>query len=283
MRRLAVAILLAALAWPATAQGWEPDVAAAEAWAAKRQGTVTFAVRTGDRLWGRGLDRQFAMASTLKAMLMTAYLRRAGDRPLDGSDRALLRPMIRRSDNVTATRIRDIVGNRALVRLARRAGMTRFAVNPVWGLSLTTARDQSLFFLRLEELLPDRHRAYALRLLKNIVPSQRWGMGRTIPDGWTLHFKGGWGSGTGAVDHQVGLLRRGDDRVSIAVMTVSNPSHAYGQATLEGVSRRLLRGLEPVAAVGPSEAAAQFSRYAGSHSLHGPSASAAYQPSRSPT
>jgi hypothetical protein len=78
-------------------------------------------------------------------------------------------------------------------------------------------------------------------------------MGQTIPDGWTLHFKGGWGSGTGAVDHQIGLLRRGDDRVSIAVMTVSNPSHAYGKATLEGVSRRLLRGLEPQAVVGPQE------------------------------
>jgi beta-lactamase class A len=260
MRRLAVATLLAVLAWPATAQGWEPDVAGAAAYAAKRQGTVTFAVRTGDRLWGRGLDRQFPTASVLKAMLMTAYLRRAGDRPLTSGDRALLRPMIRRSDNVTATRIRDIVGNGALVRLARRAGMTRFAVNPVWGLSLTTARDQTLFFLRLEQLLPDRHQAYALKLLRTIVPSQRWGMGQTIPAGWTLHFKGGWGSGTGAVDHQIGLLRRGDDRVSMAVMTVNNPSHAYGKATLEGMSRRLLRGLDPVGTVGPEERAALFSR-----------------------
>ena len=260
MRRLAVAMTLAALAWPATARGWEPDVAGAAAWAAKRQGTVTFAVRTPDRLWARGLDRQAPTASVLKAMLMTAYLRRAHDRALNGGDRALLRPMIRRSDNVTATRIRDIVGNGALVRLARRAGMTRFEVNPVWGLSLTTARDQSLFFLRLEELLPERHRAYALRLLKDIVPSQRWGMGQAIPEGWTLHFKGGWGSGTGAVDHQIGLLRRREDRVSIAVMTVGNPSHAYGKATLEGVSRRLLRGLEPVGSVGPSERAAQFGR-----------------------
>ena len=260
MRRLAVAILLAALAWPATAQGWEPDVAGATAWAAKRHGTVTFAVRTHDRLWGRGLDEQFPTASVLKAMLMTAYLRRAGDRALTRGDRSLLRPMIRRSDNVTATRIRDIVGNGALVRLARRAGMTRFAVNPVWGLSLTTARDQTLFFLRLEELLPGRQRAYALKLLRTIVPSQRWGMGQTIPEGWTLHFKGGWGSGTGAVDHQVGLLRRGEDRLAIAVMTMNNPSHAYGKATLEGVSRRLLAGLAPVGTVGPSETAAQFSR-----------------------
>jgi hypothetical protein len=264
MRRLAVAMVLAALALPATAgaQPWQPDVAGAAAWAAQRQGSVTFAVRTADTLSGRGLDRQVPTASVLKAMLMTAYLRRATvrDRPLGAGDRALLRPMIRRSDNVTATRVRDIVGNGALVRLARRSSMTHFAVNPVWGLSLTTARDQTQFFLGLEQLLPDRHRGYALRLLRNIVPSQRWGMGQTIPAGWTLHFKGGWGSGTGAVDHQVGLLRRGEDRVAIAVMTTGNPSHAYGKATLEGVSRRLMSGLAPVGAVGPSERAAQFSR-----------------------
>src|ERR687896_1164642 len=259
MRRLAVAILLAALASPASAgaQRWEPDVSGAAAWAAQRQGTVTFAVRTHDRLYGRGLDRQAPTASVLKAMLMTAYLRPPSvrDRPLGDGDGALRRRMIRRSDNVTATRIRDIVGNGALVRLARRAGMTRFAVNPVWGLSLTTARDQTLFFLRLEELLPERHRAYALRLLRTIVPSQRWGMGRTIPEGWALHFKGGWGSGTGAVDHQVGLLRSGDHRVAITVMTTGNPSHAYGKATLEGVSRRLMRGLGPVGTVGSQERA----------------------------
>lgn len=255
MRCLAVAFLLAALAFPAGAQAWEPDVAGAAAWSAQRQGKVTFAVRTHDRLYGRGLDQQFPMASVLKAMLMTAYLRRVADRPLADGDRALLRPMIRRSDNATATQIRNIVGNGALIRLAHRAGMTRFSAHPVWGLSLTTVRDQTRFFLRLERLLPKRHRAYALRLLRTIVPSQRWGMGQTIPDGWTLHFKGGWGSGSGAVDHQVGLLRRGDDRLTIAVMTVNNPSHAYGKATLEGVSRRLLRGLEPQAAVGPQEGA----------------------------
>ena len=92
------------------------------------------------------------------------------------------------------------------------------------------------------------------------MPSQRWGMGQTIPDGWTLLFKGGWGSGTGAVDHQAGLLVRGESRVSIAVMTVNNPSHAYGKATLEGMSRRLLRGLEPIGTVGAQERAARFSR-----------------------
>ena len=98
MRRLAVAILLAALASPASAgaQRWRPDVAGAAVWAQQRQGTVTFAVRTRVRLYGRGLDRQVPAASVLKAMLMTAYLRQEAvrKRALDGSDRALLRPMI---------------------------------------------------------------------------------------------------------------------------------------------------------------------------------------------
>ena len=246
----ALAVMLAVLAWPANAEAWEPDVAGAAARATQRQGTVSFAVRTPHRLYGRGLDRRVPAASVMKAMLMVAYLRRAGE-----PDRALLRPMITRSDNVAATRIRDIVGNAALVRLARRAGMTRFAVDPVWGRSLTTARDQTRFFLNLERLLPARHRAYALHLLHDIVPSQRWGMARVIPEGWRLHFKGGWGSGSGAVDHQVGLLRRGDRRVAIAVLTTGSPSHAYGKATLQGVSKRLLAGLGLIGTAGPSEGA----------------------------
>jgi hypothetical protein len=245
MRRLAALALLVALAAPSSAQAWTPHVARAAKWAAARQGSVTFAVRTQDHLWGRRVDHQVPSASVFKAMLLVTYLRQSSvrHRALTAGDRALLRPMIRRSDNVAATRVRDIVGNAAIVRLAHRAGMTRFVIAQVWGLSQVTARDQSKFFLHIERLLPGRHRAYALKLLRTIVPSQRWGMAQVIPAGWTLYFKGGWGSGTGAVDHQVGLLARGDERVAIAVMTVNSPSHDYGKATLRGVSKRLLAGL----------------------------------------
>ncbi|HEY7077998.1 MAG TPA: serine hydrolase [Solirubrobacteraceae bacterium] len=245
MRRLAALALLAALVWPAAAHAWTPHIARAAKWAKGRQGSVTFAVRTEDRLWGRGVDTQVPSASVFKAMLLVTYLRQSSvrHRALSDDDRALLRPMIRRSDNVAATRVRDIVGNAAVVRLAHKAAMTRFAIAQVWGLSRITARDQTKFFLHIARLTPRRHRAYALRLLRTIIPSQRWGMAQVIPDGWTLYFKGGWGSGTGAVDHQVGLLARGEDRVAIAVLTVNSPSHDYGKATLRGVSKRLLAGL----------------------------------------
>jgi beta-lactamase class A len=249
MRRLAGVACALAVLMPATAEAarWQPDIAGAANWANARNGSVTFAVRTEDRLRGRGLDREVPSASVFKAMLLVTYLRQASirDRALTDSDRALLAPMIQRSDNVTATRIRDIVGNAAITRLARRAGMTRFAIAQVWGLSRITARDQTNYFLHIDRLVPARHRDYAMRLLRTITPSQRWGMGQVIPEGWRLYFKGGWGSGTGAVDHQVGLLRRGEHRVAVAILTVNNGSHAYGKATLEGVARRLFKGLEP--------------------------------------
>jgi beta-lactamase family protein len=244
MRRLA-AVTLLALLWPAQAQAWTPHVAAAARWAHSRQGSITFAVRSDEHLWGRGLDTQVPSASVLKAMLLVTYLRRQSvrDRDLTNADRALLGPMIRRSDNVAATRVRDIIGNASVVRLAHRVGMTRFRLAQVWGLSQITARDQTRYFLHIDRFVPEHHRRYAMRLLRTIVRSQRWGFAQVIPDGWTLYFKGGWGSGTGAVDHQVGLLRRGGQRVAIAVLTLNSPSHDYGKATLRGVAKRLLRGL----------------------------------------
>jgi hypothetical protein len=81
-----------------------------------------------------------------------------------------------------------------------------------------------------------------MRLLRSISPQDRWGIGELAPAGWKLYFKGGWGYGTGLVDHQVALLERGCARVSLAVLTMYDGSHAYGKATLKGIFARLLRG-----------------------------------------
>jgi beta-lactamase class A len=234
---LATAALLAPPAWT-------PDVAAARAYAHARPGVIAFAVRTDDRLWGSHVDEQFPSASVLKAMLLVAYLRHVRDRPLRASERALLTPMIRRSDNSAATTIRDRIGDAALVRLAHRVGMTRFRPGgAIWGNSQITARDQTRFFLHIDRYVPARHRAYAMALLRTVVPSQRWGIGRVPLPGWTVYFKGGWGSGTGRVDNQVALLVKGDERVSVAVLTVDDGTHAAGKDTLRGLFARLRRGL----------------------------------------
>jgi hypothetical protein len=239
------ALILAALALtPPT--NWAPDVDGAREYAHTRDGQISFHVRTERGRWSYDADRAVPSASVVKAMLLAAYLNRRDvrGRPLATADHRLLGPMIRRSDNVAATRVRDIVGNAALRRLARRAGMARFATNPIWGLSRITARDQTRLWLRFESFLPARHRDYAMELLRTIVPKQRWGFGRlAYPPGWELFFKGGWGSGSGLVEHQVALLRRGGERVAVAILTTGSPSHAYGKRTLEGVAARLLAGL----------------------------------------
>jgi beta-lactamase class A len=242
----ATAALLTPAHAAAPAPAWQPGVLAAEAYARTRRGQVSFAVRTECGEWGRRQDRAVPSASVLKAMLLVAELQRGDvrDRALTRGEKALLNPMIRRSDNDAATRVLALVGPQRLQQDAQRWGMKAFHVVPnPWGMSAITARDQARFWLHIDRRLPPRHRAYGLTLLRTIVPSQRWGVGRVAPRGWTLHFKGGWGSGTGAVDHQVALLTRGDQRVSLAIMTTADGTHRYGQATLRGMARRLLRGL----------------------------------------
>jgi Beta-lactamase enzyme family len=224
---------------------WRRRIASAAAYARGRSGRVSFAVMDeGGRLRGyRERDTYFS-ASTVKAMLMVTYLNRGSvrRRALNSGDRALLHPMITRSDNATASRIRDIVGNGALARLARRAGMRRFATAVPWGNTRITAADQARFFVRIDRYVVERHRAYARRLLRSIVPSQRWGMPPVRPPGFGIFFKGGWRpTGAGILVHQIALFQRGPRRISVAVLTDGNPSYGYGHETIRGTAARLLR------------------------------------------
>jgi Beta-lactamase enzyme family len=225
-------------------QLWRPDMTAATAYARGRTGDIAFAVRTAHRFEGYRPDHQEWSASVVKAMLLVAYLDRpaVSGRALSPRERAVLGPMIRASDNDDAQQIFDTVGQGSLSALARRVGMTHFATNAVWGETQITPRDQTRFFLGIDDFIAARHRSYAMRLLRSVIASQRWGVGELAPDGWRLYFKGGWGYGTGLEDHQVALLVRGCARVSIAVLTMRDGSHAYGKQTLRGIFARLLHG-----------------------------------------
>ena len=222
-------------------------MAAAIRYAQQRHGEIAFAVRTPDGgAWGWHQTEIFPSASVLKAMLLVAYLDLPSvrGRPLRPPDRGLLAPMIQRSDNAAAGRVLGIVGADPLRALAHRAGMRRFTpVTGIWGLSRIDAADQARYFLHVDELVAPRHRAYAMHLLNSITPAERWGIARVKPFGWRLYFKGGWGSGTGWVDHQVALLTRGDERESVAILTHLDRSHPYGEETLRGIALRLVKGL----------------------------------------
>ena len=248
-RRIGVLVALALLqSLPAAeaAEPWRPGVQRAIDHSERRAGDVSFAVvGPAGRLYGYRRAVQVPMASVIKGMFMTGYLRHPSvrDRRLRDSDRALLGPMIKRSDNDSATRVADFLGPRRINRLASVAGMQEFRYTRPWGLSLTSARDQARFFFELERYIPKRHEDYARYLLSHIVESQRWGVGRLNRPNWRFFFKGGWGSGTGAVCHQVAFLERGDKRIAVAIMIRNSPSHAYATETLRGVADRLLDDL----------------------------------------
>jgi hypothetical protein len=184
-------------------------------------------------------------------MLLVAYLRKSNvrHRPLKASEKSVLSPMIRHSSNSAANTALGWVGTSGLYALARKAHMHHFkAVTPVWGNSRINAEDQARYFYDIDHLMPKRHRRYGMYLLGHVVGSQRWGIGRVhLPSGWKLYFKGGWGSGTGRIDNQVALLvhPKTKTRVSVAVLTYLDGSHAYGKETLRGTFARLLRGLHP--------------------------------------
>jgi Beta-lactamase enzyme family len=237
-----VAVVLAAQ--PAGA--WRPKKERAIEYASTRSGSVSFAVIGPHAGVFRHRARtKVPAASVIKVMFLVAYLRSSDvkDRKLNESDRDLLAPMIKVSDNDSATRIADMLGPDDMNRLARRAGMQNFTYTRPWGASRVTAVDQSRFMYTIENYIPKRHEGYARYLLSHVDPSQRWGIGEIRRPEWKFFFKGGWGSGTGAVCHQVAFIQRDGERIAVSVMITNSPSHEYATATLKGVFDRLLKDL----------------------------------------
>jgi hypothetical protein len=223
------------------------DIEVARSYARSRQGTVAFAVleKNARSRRPRGLRRtqRFPSASVSKAMLLIAYLRSAGSRTLIDTERAVLRPMIVVSDNDAADTVYARVGGSGLRAVAVAANMRKFTELGYWANAQITAADQARLFLRIDRLVPVRHRRFARKLLSSIVGEQRWG----IPAAARRHrlkafFKGGWRAG---IVHQVALLqhKRNGRRVALAVLTSGAPSIGYSEETIEGIAARLLRSV----------------------------------------
>jgi beta-lactamase class A len=201
---------------------------------------VAFAVlEPSGRLRGLRRTERFRSASVTKAMLLVAVLRRAKDRKLAPVERALLGPMVTASDNRAADTVFAQVGDAGLEAVARAAGMRRFGRAGTWSQAELTPADQARLFLRLDKVVPARHRRYARGLLSGIVPWQRWGIPEVVArrPGARAYFKGGWRRG---LTHQVALVERGPRRIALAVMTSGEPDMPYDEDTIAGIARRVL-------------------------------------------
>jgi Protein kinase domain len=220
----------------------------ARRYAQRRAGLVSFAVvdtRGGSYAY-RGRKR-YASASVIKAMFLTAYLRkvRAEGRDLSSYERALLTPMIRISDNDAAAAVYGLLGSARVERVARAAGMRFFAGIPThWASGEVAALDQARFFARLDKLVPRRFSHYARRLLRTIVDWQTWGIPTVArPRGYRVFFKTGRRTSpslSGVIVHQVARLECRGQVFTLAVLTDQQSSDGYAIATIAGIARRLL-------------------------------------------
>jgi beta-lactamase class A len=241
---------------PAALPHADPLAAAAASYVATRAGTVLAAVhdvRTG-QTWYLGHGQPQAEASVVKLDILETLLAQQGQSTpagLPASDQALAEEMIEDSDNDAATSLWDAVGGPVGIRnFNMSADLTATSPSPCvvcagfpwpgWGLTTTTPADQIALLRELVEpsrLLTSTERRYALSLMENVTPSQRWGVSGGVPAQVTVALKNGWlPLNAAATDWQINSVGwvwgRGRDYL-MAVLSTGNPDEQYGIDTID--------------------------------------------------
>jgi beta-lactamase class A len=201
-------------------------------------------------------SQRFDSASIVKVIILGALLRKALDqhRYLTSTEAARARAMITRSDNSAASALWAELGHVYLQHFLNLAKMAQTSLGPTgyWGLTQVTAHDQMLLLRLLlsgNPVLDGPSRAYALGLMAQVIPAQRWGVPAGAPTSVVVHVKNGWlpRATHGWRIHSIGGFTWSKGWYSIVVLTQDNPSMAYGVATVEAIARVVHRHLGPAA------------------------------------
>ena len=237
----------------------DPFGPAAASYVATRAGTVLAAIydlETG-QTWSLGTGPPQAEASVVKLdVLETLLAERGGSSPagLSASDQSLAQQMIEDSDNDAATSLWYEVGGAAKISSFNAAVGLKSTIPsscvvcanfpwPGWGLTTTVPTDQLALLRELVvpgPLLTGAERTYALSLMENVTPSQRWGVSGGVPPQATVALKNGWlpldSTGNDWQVNSVGWISgRGRDYL-LAVLTTGNPAEQYGIDTIDGLA-----------------------------------------------
>ena len=194
--------------------------------------------------------REFHSASVIKVITLCALLYQLqGPENLSPYQAGLAQAMITESDNDAQDTLWNEIGMTALQRFLNEAGMnhTVLGTDDYSGLTEVNAHDE----LRLLQLLITRNtvldaasRRYALALMADVVPDQRWGVSAGAPPDVTVHLKNGWLPDPDLWDvNSIGDFTRHDLDYSIVILTSNDPDMAYGVATVETVARLINRAL----------------------------------------
>ncbi|MGW6480254.1 serine hydrolase [Streptomyces sp. NPDC055059] len=194
----------------------------------------------------------FDSASVVKVTILGALLRQVQEehRFLTSREVDLTTAMITKSDNAATNALWHQLGHAGIQHFLDLAGMRDTVPGPkgTWGRTQITAGDQ-VKLLRLltsdNNVLGERARAYALRLMNRVVPDQRWGTPAGAPGTVTVHVKNGWLplSTNGWRVHSVGVFTGGGHDYGMAVLSHGNRTMENGVTTVERAARAVNRDL----------------------------------------
>jgi hypothetical protein len=239
----------------ASGRGPAGPLAGARSYLSGRSGTVMAAVydlRTGHE-WTVGQGNAQAEASIVKVDILETLLAQRPPGGLTGNDAALARKMIEDSDNDAATALWGLVGgSKGVATYNAQAGLARTTPSaclqcpgfpwPGWGLTTTTPDDQITLLRQLFSSggqLTSADRQYALSLLENVTPAQRWGVSGGVPAGVTVALKNGWlpldAASSDWQINSVGWVCGQGRNYLMAVLSTGNPSEQYGINTLNAL------------------------------------------------
>ncbi|WP_326722945.1 class A beta-lactamase-related serine hydrolase [Streptomyces sp. NBC_00243] len=191
-------------------------------------------------------------ASVVKVTVLATLLwdAKKHNRYLTQREADLAKAMITKSDNASTSTLWRQLGLTKIKGFLTAAGMTQTkpGADGYWGLTQITVRDeQKLLALTTAKnsVLSDNARAYILKLMGQVISSQRWGTPAGAPAGVAVHVKNGWLSRAthGWRVHSVGTFKGGGHDYTITVLTHGNSTMQYGINTIQAVAKVIHKDL----------------------------------------
>ncbi|MFJ9961807.1 serine hydrolase [Streptomyces avermitilis] len=261
-------IPLAAAATPAAAVGTQVSCTSEKAGlAAKLQGDITAALANRKGTVAVGLyDRTtkttctlrsstaYDSASVVKVTVLATLLwdAKKHNRYLTSRETDLATDMITQSDNTATSTLWKQLGVTKVKGFLAAAGMTQTkpGADGYWGLTQITVRDEQKLLALVtakNSVLTDNSRAYILKLMGQVVSSQRWGTPAGAPSSVSVHVKNGWLSRAtqGWRVHSVGTFNGGGHDYTMTVLTHGNSTMDYGVDTIQAVAKAIHKDLVP--------------------------------------
>ncbi|MFJ4868972.1 serine hydrolase [Streptomyces sp. NPDC088757] len=225
---------------------------------AGRAGTVAVGLydRTTKTTCTLRATTSYDSASVVKVTVLATLLwdAKKTNRYLTSRESGLATAMITKSDNAATTSLWKQLGVTKVKGFLKAAGMTNTVpgADGYWGLTRINVTDEQRLLSLItakNTVLSDNARTYILKLMGNVVTSQRWGTPAGAPSSVSVHVKNGWlqRATRGWRVHSVGTFKGGGHDYTVSVLTDGNSTMNYGVNTIQAVSKAIHRDLIPTA------------------------------------